>query len=127
MFWLLVILIIGILVIRGIVEDNKKFAEIAKKEQEKEENIKKRYGQASGYFNEGYATRPIVTGDYFLSADYTSYQDGDYVYSHTDYLYCRNAKSAICANCSRRSELHINGQYYYGASSACEQRIKTHY
>lgn len=80
------------------------------KEDEKKEDEVYRSTCWNGYFNQVYATRPMVTGDYY------KWSPENDKYSRN---YCKYANSSNCANCSRRREQQKDGLYYYGASSDC--------
>lgn len=62
------------------------------------------------YFDEGYETRPAVTGDYFK-----------YSYGVERWT-CQYNNTSTCVNCARREEHKINDLYYYGSSySRCTE------
>ena len=79
-----------------------------------------RYFNLGEHFEQGYSSRPVVTGDYFSS----SYQT--YTFTST-YRYCKYANTSNCANCSRRAEhKSIDNQFYYGVSYNCKEYNDTY-
>ena len=119
MGWFIFVIIVAAVII-WILKDIKETRINNERQQEENNRIENIYYNSNNYFQEGYKQRQPVTGDYFLSSNFSSYNIED-SYEDTKFLFCRYANTANCVNCSRRKEHCINNLYYYGVSYNCKE------
>lgn len=109
------ILIIGIpLLIIGYILIKKFLDKSDSKYSSEQKEYDDKYFNTMKYFDQGYSTRPMITGDYFAS----SYET--YTFSSSN-RYCKYANTSNCANCLRRQEHKIDNLFYYGVSYNCKE------
>lgn len=99
---------------------DKRYEKSQREQREKEKRAEDargdRYYNSNRFFRDGYKNRPVITGDHFCSSNGQTYD-----IDSSMYRYCKYANTAICANCTRRKEKTIHGEYFYGVSSECKE------